>query len=154
MSDSVEQKLAELGLTLPSAAAPAANYVPYVLAGGMLYISGQLPMADGVVAYKGHLGANVSLDDGKAAARQCALNILAQVQAALGSFDRVAQVVRLGGFVASTADYTDHPQVVNGASDLMVAVFGDKGRHARAAVGVSALPRGAAVEVEAVFAVI
>jgi enamine deaminase RidA (YjgF/YER057c/UK114 family) len=153
MAGEAEHNLEALGLLLPSAAAPAANYVPAVLAGGMLYISGQLPMRDGVVAYKGHLGADVSLEDGKAAAQLCALNILAQAKAMLGDLDRVTRVVRLGGFVAATPDYTDHPQVVNGASDLMVAVLGAKGQHARAAVGVASLPRGAAVEVEAVFAV-
>jgi len=149
----IEARLAQLGITLPQAAAPAANYVPTVIAGGMLYISGQLPMQDGKVAQTGHLGGGVSIEQGQAAARLCAINILAQAKAALGDLDRIERCVRLGAFVSSTPDFTDHPKVANGASDLMVEVLGDKGRHARAAVGAPSLPLGVSVEVDAVFAI-
>jgi len=147
----VEQKLAELGLQLPAAAAPVANYVGYTTSGKTVYVSGQLPFEDGKLAYVGKLGAGVSTETGYAAGRQCALNILAHLKVACGGdLDRVARVLRLGGFVNSTPEYTDAPKCVNGASDLMVAVFGDAGRHARAAVSVASLPAGAAVEVDAV----
>lgn len=149
---SIAARLAELGITLPAATAPVASYVPVVIEGNMLYVSGQLPLKDGALI-SGHLGRDVSLEDGQRAAELCALNILAQVSAALdGNLDRVSRCVRLGGFVACTADFIDQPKVINGASDLMIKVFGDAGKHARAAVGVPALPRGAAVEVDAVFA--
>ena len=154
MPDSIEARLAAQGITLPTAAAPAGNYVPYVLEGGLLTISGQLPIENGAVAVTGLLGAAVSLEDGQRAARLCCINILAQAKAALGDLGRIRRCVRVGGFVASTADFTDQPQVINGASDLMVAALGDAGRHARVAVGASALPRNAAVEVEAQFAVV
>ena len=144
-------KLAELGLTLPAAAAPVANYVGYTVSGKTVYISGQLPFRDGKLTCVGKLGAGVSIDDGYAAGRQCGLNILAHLKAACGGdLDRVSRVLRLGGFVNSTPEFTDAPKCVNGASDLMVAVFGDAGRHARAAVSVASLPAGAAVEVDAV----
>ncbi len=146
-----EQKLAALGLELPIAAAPVANYVGYTVSGKTVYISGQLPFRDGKIAYAGRLGAGVFVEDGYAAGRQCGLNILAQLKAACGGdLDRVARVLRLGGFVNSSPEFTDAPKCVNGASDLMVAVFGDAGRHARAAVGVASLPAGAAVEVDAI----
>jgi enamine deaminase RidA (YjgF/YER057c/UK114 family) len=146
-----EQKLAALGLELPVAAAPVANYVGYTVSGKTVYISGQLPFRDGKVAYAGRLGAELSVEEGYAAGRQCGLNILAQLKAACGGdLDRVARVLRLGGFVNSSPEFTDAPKCVNGASDLMVAVFGDAGRHARAAVGVASLPAGAAVEVDAI----
>ena len=151
MTDHVHAKLAELGLSLPKAAAPVAAYVPTVEAGGLLHVSGQLPFRDGKVV-TGRLGDGVSIEDGQAAAELCALMILAQVDAALGGFQRVARIVKLGVFVNSTADFTDQPKVGNGASELMVALFGDAGRHARAAVGVAALPLGAAVEVDAIIA--
>lgn len=141
----IETKLAELGITLPDAPAPAANYVPYVISGKMLFVSGQIS------ALKGRVGADLTTEQGAEAARGCGLSLLAQARAALGSLDRVARVVKLGGFVNSTGDFTDQPEVINGCSNLMVEVFGDKGRHARAAVSVPALPRGVAVEVEAVF---
>ena len=151
MSNKIKNRLAELGISLPQLAAPVANYVPAVISGSMLYISGQLPMKDGQMI-KGHLGKDVSIEQGQEAARTCALNIITQASAALnGDLDRVVRCVKLGGFVSSTPDFTDHPKVVNGASDFIVNVFGDAGRHARAAVGVAALPLGAAVEVEAVF---
>jgi enamine deaminase RidA (YjgF/YER057c/UK114 family) len=151
MAATIAQRLAELGIELPSPAAPAANYVPARLSGNLLVISGQLPMEGGSLRYKGKLGGGVSLEDGQAAARLCAINILAQIKAAYGDLDRIAACLRLGGFVACTADFSDHPKVINGASDLMVAVLGDAGRHARAAVGVPSLPFDAAVEVEGLF---
>jgi enamine deaminase RidA (YjgF/YER057c/UK114 family) len=150
MSEAIK-KLAALGLELPAAAAPVANYVGYTISGKTVYISGQLPFKEGKVICVGKLGAGVSLDDGYAAGRQCGLNILAHLQAACGGdLDRVARVLRLGGFVNSTPEFIDAPKCVNGASDLMVAVFGDAGRHARAAVCVASLPAGAAIEIEAV----
>lgn len=145
----IAQKLTALSITLPDAAAPAANYVPFVKSGNLLFISGQLPFDQGQLIHKGRLGENVSLEDGYKAARQCAINIIAQIRAA-GGLEKVTRIVRLGGFVNSTADFTDQPKVVNGASDLFVEVFGDAGRHARAAVGVPSLPLGVAVEVDAV----
>ncbi len=153
MAGTIEQKLATLGITLHTPAAPVANYVGFVRTGNLLIISGQVSMdADGKMT-KGKLGAGVSIDQGNAAARVCAINLLAQVKAALGDLDKVARVVRLGGFVNSTPDFVDGPKVLNGASDLMVAVFGEKGRHARSTIGVAALPGDASVEVEAIFEV-
>ena len=151
MTDAVIAKLAELGLTLPQAAAPVAAYVPTVEACGLLHVSGQLPFVDGQLV-RGRLGENVTVEQGQAAAQACALMLLAQVKAALGGFDRVERVVKLGAFIASTADFTDQPKVANGASELMVAAFGEAGKHARSAVGVPVLPLGAAVEVDAIFA--
>ncbi len=151
MNGKVEARLQSLGIVLPAAPNPVANYVPSCVAGNLLFISGQISRdADGTVT-KGRLGAELTVEQGRAAARLAALNVLAQVKAALGELDRVAQVVRLTGFVSATPEFTDHPQVVNGASDLMVEVLGDKGRHTRAAVGVSSLPMGCAVEVDAVL---
>ncbi len=149
MTERVDRKLAELGLTLPAAAAPVASYVPTVDAYGMLHISGQLPFRDGAVI-TGRLGENVDIAEGTAAAQACALMLVAQIKAALGGLHRVERIVKLGVFVNSTPDFTDQPEVANGASDLMVALFGDAGKHARAAVGVASLPRGAAVEVDAI----
>lgn len=149
---SIEAKLAELGIILPEPAAPVAAYVPVVVAGGLAHVSGQLPFVDGKLV-TGRLGEDVSLEDGNAAARACGLMLLAQVKAALGSLDRVERVVKLGAFVNSAGSFTDQPKVANGASELMVEVFGDAGRHARSAVGVPVLPLGAAVEVDAIFAV-
>lgn len=148
----VDARLAELGLTLPQPAAPVASYVPVVIAGGLAHVSGQVSFVDGQLL-KGRLGEDVSLEDGVRAAQGCGLMILAQLKAALGSFARVERVVKLGGFVNSAAGFTDQPKVVNGASDLMVAVFGDTGKHARSAVGVPALPLGVAVEIDAIVAV-
>lgn len=147
----VNKTLADLGITLPTAPAPAANYVPFVRTGDLLYVSGQVSMdADGLV--RGTLGENMSVEDAQKAARLCALNLLAQVSAACdGDLNKVVQVVKLTGFVNSTADFNQHPQVINGASDLMAEVFGDAGKHARAAVGSSSLPLGVAVEVEGIF---
>ena len=149
---SIDAKLAELGLTLPAAAAPVAAYVPVVIAGGFAYVSGQVSFVDGTLV-KGRLGEDVSLGQGIAAAQGCGLMILAQLKAALGSLDRVERVVKLGAFVNCTADFTDQPKVANGASELMVAVFGEAGKHARAAVGAPSLPLGVAVEVDAIVAV-
>lgn len=154
MTTHVDRKLEELGLTLPEAAAPVASYVPTVAAGGLLHVSGQIPFdADGQLIL-GRLGEEgYDLAYGQEAAKRCALMVVAQAKAALGGLDRVQRIVKLGVFVNSTPDYTDHPQVANGASDLMVALFGDAGKHARAAVGVASLPRGVAVEVDAIIAV-
>ncbi|WP_260597616.1 RidA family protein [Sphingomonas endolithica] len=149
MTERVDTKLAELGLTLPQAAAPIASYVPAVEAGGLLHVSGQLPFKDGAVMI-GRLGEDRDLAYGQEAARACALMVVAQVKLALGDLARVKRIVKLGVFINSHADFTDQPKVANGASDLMVALFGDAGKHARAAVGVPALPLGAAVEIDAI----
>jgi enamine deaminase RidA (YjgF/YER057c/UK114 family) len=151
MSGRIEARLKELGIALPKAAAPAANYVPFVVTGNLVFVSGQLPFENGELKHKGIVGADVSVEDAVKAARLCALNLIAQVQAAVGDLDMVARVIKLGGFVASAPTFTEQPKVVNGASDLMVEVFGDLGKHARAAVGVAALPLGVAVEVDGVF---
>ena len=148
----ITAKLAELGLTLPEAAAPVAAYVPVVIAGGLAHVSGQLPFVEGRLV-RGRLGEDVSLEEGYAAARACGLMLIAQLKAALGSLDRVERIVKLGGYVNSAADFTDQPKVVNGASELMVALFGEPGKHARSAIGVPTLPLGAAVEVDAIVAV-
>jgi len=154
MAGTVEAKLAGLGITLPTPTAPIANYVPFVRSGNMLVVSGQLCFGgDGKLIAKGQLGGAVSVEDGQKAARASAINLLAQVKAALGDLDKVTRVVRLGGFINSAPGFTDGPKVMNGASDLMVEVFGDKGRHARTTVGVSALPADAAMEVEGLFEV-
>lgn len=152
MAGAVDDKLKELGIVLAQAPAPVANYVPAVRTGNLLMVSGQLCFdGDGKIAVKGRLGGGVSIEDGQKAARACAVNLLAQVKAALGDLDRVSRVVRLGGFINSVPGFAEGPKVMNGASDLMVAVFGDKGRHARTTVGVAALPADAAVEVEGLF---
>ncbi len=152
MTDRIDQKLAELGLTLPTAAAPVATYVPAVEAGGLLHVSGQLPFRDGKVV-TGQLGGDLDVATGQEAAKLCALMVIAQAKAALGDLSRVTRIVKLGVFVNSAPGFGDQPEVANGASDLMVAVFDDAGKHARAAVGVAALPRNAAVEVDAIIAV-
>jgi enamine deaminase RidA (YjgF/YER057c/UK114 family) len=151
MSGEIAARLAALGLELPPAPAPIANYVPYLVAGELLFIAGQVSRAADGTMLTGTLGAGVTLTEGQAAARACALNILAQANAALGTLDRIAQVLRLTGYVNATPEFHDLPQVVNGASDLLVEVLGDKGRHTRAAVGVAALPGNAAVEVDAIL---
>ena len=148
---SVEQRLKDLGITLPVPAAAVANYVPFVVTGNLVFVSGQLPLENGKPAVLGKLGAEIGVEDGVRAARLCALGLLAQVRAAAGDLDRVKRVVRLTAFVASTPDFTDQPKVVNGASDLMVEVLGDAGRHARVAVGAPSLPLNVAVEIEGVF---
>lgn len=148
---SVEAKLAELGVTLPDAPAPAANYVPYVVSGNMVYVSGQIS-ADENGLITGTLGDDMDVEAGAAAAKRCAMGLLAQVKAACGGdLDRLTRIVKLGAFVNSTADFTQQPQVVNGASDFLVAVLGDAGRHARSAVSSPSLPLGVAVEIDGVF---
>lgn len=148
----IDARLNELGITLPQAAAPVAAYVPVVIAGGLAHVSGQVSFVDGQLV-KGRLGEDLTLDQGIEAAQGCGLMILAQLKAALGSLDRIERVVKLGAFINSTGDFTDQPKVANGASELMVAVFGDAGKHARSAVGVPCLPLGVAVEVDAIVAV-
>lgn len=154
MSD-VETRLAALNLKLPQVAPPAANYVPYVISGKTLYIAGQIPFLNGEKMHQGRLGETLSIEQGQDAARACALNILAQVKAAVdGQWGRVVRCVKLGVFVNGTPAFDQHPAVANGASDLMVAALGEDGKHARAAVGVANLPFGVAVEVDAVFEII
>ena len=154
MAGTGEKKLAELGITLPEPAAPVANYVGFVRSGNLLVVSGQLCFdAGGKLVARGQLGAGVSVEDGQKAARACAVNVLAQIKVALGDLDKVQRVVRLGGFINATPDFLETPKVMNGASDLMVTAFGDKGRHARTTVGVASLPSDAAVEVDAIFEV-
>ncbi|WP_428697306.1 RidA family protein [Stappia sp.] len=153
MSGKIEARIAELGVTLPQAAAPAANYVPFVRTGNQLFVSGQIPMGASGIEYQGKLGAGVSVEDGQAAARLCAINLLAQAKAALGDLDKVVRLVKIVGFVNSAPDFGDQPKVMNGASDFLVEALGDAGRHARSAVGVAGLPFGVAVEVEGIFEV-
>jgi enamine deaminase RidA (YjgF/YER057c/UK114 family) len=147
-----DARLAALKIELPNPAAPAANYVPTVIAGNLLFVAGQITIFNGELRYLGKLGAGIDVETGKQAARLCGLNIISQARAALGgSLDRVKRCVKVGGFVNCTPDFIEHPQVVNGASDLMVEVFGDAGKHARFAVGAVSLPRGVSVEVDAIF---
>src|SRR6201997_4828464 len=154
MAGTADKNLAELGIALPTPASPVANYIPFVRTGSLLFVSGQICLdAAGKLIAKGKLGAEVSVESGQQAARACAVNLLAQVKVALGDLDKVVRVVRLGGFINSTPGFLDGPKVMNGASDLMVAAFGDKGKHARSTVGVAALPADAAVEVEGLFEV-
>ena len=154
MAGTVEQKLAAQGIVLHEPPTPVANYVGFVRSGNLLFVSGQVCVDPaGKLIAKGKLGSGVSVDQGNAAARGCAINLLAQIKAALGDLDKVVRVVRLGGFVNSAPDFLDGPKVLNGASDLMVAAFGDKGRHSRTTVGVASLPADAAVEVEGLFEV-
>lgn len=152
MSTTVEERLRGLGITLPVAAAPAANYVPFIIDNNQLFISGQLPMKDGTLAFEGQVGGAVGMEEAVAAARLCAINILAQAKAAVGDLENVSRCLKLGGFVNAAAGFKDHPAVINGASDLMVAALGDKGRHTRFAVGASGLPFDATVEIDAIFA--
>jgi enamine deaminase RidA (YjgF/YER057c/UK114 family) len=148
----IESRLAELGITLPAAPTPAANYVPFVRTGNQLFVSGQISAtAEGLIT--GKLGADLATEDGAAAARRCGLSLIAQAKAALGDLDQVVRVVKLVGFVNSTPEFTEQPKVINGCSDLMVEVFGEAGRHARSAVSAASLPLGVAVEIEAIFEV-
>ncbi|MBU9223457.1 RidA family protein [Burkholderia multivorans] len=153
MTLNLKERLKELDIDLPeSAPKPGANFLPVKRVGNLLYVSGQVPVRDGVDQYVGKVGRDVTIEDGQAAARLCAVNMLAQVNRAVdGDFSRIAGCVRLGGFVNAAEDFTEHPKVINGASDLMVAVLGDAGRHTRAAVGCISLPRGVAVELEGIF---
>ena len=154
MQTELQQRLADLDLHLPRPSAPVANYVPTTTAGGLLFIAGQVPQLDGRVELVGRVGIELSVEEGRQAARLCALNVLAQLDVAIGGdLERVQGCLRIGGFVRCDHDFADQPMVLNGASDLLVAALGDKGRHARTAVGVSALPRGSAVEVDAIFSV-
>jgi enamine deaminase RidA (YjgF/YER057c/UK114 family) len=153
MAGAVEKKLRELGIVLAEPAAPVANYVPFVRTGNLLMVSGQICLDSGKLVATGQLGGAVSLEEGQKAARACAINLLAQARAALVDLDNVSRVVRLGGFVNSAPGFLDGPKVMNGASDLMVEVFGERGRHARTTVGVSTLPQNAAIEVEGLFEV-
>ena len=152
MAGVIEAKLAELGITVPQVAAPLANYIGYNIVGNLVVVSGQIPLVDGKIAVTGKVGAGVTIEQGQHAARICFVNLLAQLKAATGGdLDRVKRVVRLGGFIAAGPDFTQHALVMNGASDMAVAVFGEKGRHARTTIGVPALPGDAAVEVEGMF---
>jgi enamine deaminase RidA (YjgF/YER057c/UK114 family) len=152
MSGAIDRRLEALGITLPAPAAPVASYVPFVVSGSLVFISGQLPRMAGDPDIRGKLGQEISLDEGKRAARLCALNVLAQLkEACAGDLDRVARCVKLGGFVNAVPDFREHSQVVNGASDLIVEIFGERGRHTRFAVGAPSLPFDAAVELDAVF---
>ena len=154
MAERIDERLKSLGITLPAVRAPAANYVPFVRTGSLLYVAGQICAAAGHPPYTGKVGGSIDLATAQAAARVCALNILAVAASACGGdLDRILRCVRLGGFVNVAPGFTDVPLVVNGASDLIVEIFGDAGRHARTAVGVAELPRGVAVEVDAVFEV-
>ena len=151
MTQSISDRLNELGIKLPDAPAPAANYVPYVQTGNLLFISGQVPMVNGAIEVTGKVGADVSVETAQQQARICTINILAQINAATGGdLSQVKQVVKLGGFVACADDFTNQPEVINGASDLMADLFGSAGQHARFAVGTNALPRGVCVEIDAV----
>jgi enamine deaminase RidA (YjgF/YER057c/UK114 family) len=150
----IKTRLADLGITLPTPMAPMANYVPFVRSGSLVIVSGQVPALDGAIAYTGKVGADVSEEDGRKAARLCLINVLAQLNMALdGDLDRVVRVIRLGGFIAAAPSFTRHAIIMNGASDLAVEVFGDAGRHARSTIGVPSLPGDAAVEVEGMFEV-
>lgn len=151
MPGKIAARLAELKIELPKAAAPVANYVPVVVTGNHAYLSGQITVWNGEFQFKGQLGKELQIEDGQKAARLCGLNIIAQLQAALGDLDRVRRCVKLNVFVNSTPTFTDQPKVANGVSDLMAEVFGDAGKHARSAVGVAQLPLGVSVEVDAVF---
>ena len=152
MTGAIDSRLAELGIALPDAPAPAANYVPWVVTGNLVFIAGQVPFRDGALSHVGKLGEAFTVEDGRECARVVAINILAQLRAACGGdLDRVRRCVKLGGFVNATPDFTDQPAVINGASDLIVEVFGEAGRHARFAVGAPSLPFDAAVEIDAVF---
>ena len=153
MTESISSRLNDLGLTLPPAPAPVATYTPTLMSGNLLFISGQISKPANADIITGTLGANLTLDDGIEAARVCALNILAQANAALGNLDLIEHVARLNGFVCATPDFTDHPKVINGASDLMVKILGDAGKHTRAAIGVASLPAGCAVEIDAILVI-
>lgn len=153
MSATVEENLKTLGIDLPKAAAPAANYVPFMQTGNLLFTAGQLPLRDGHLIATGLLGQDLDASKGQEAARQCAINILAQAKAALGDLDRISRIIKITVFVASAPDFTTQHLVANGASDLLVAALGDKGKHARSAVGVSSLPLNAPVEIEAIIEV-
>ncbi len=150
---SVETKLNELGLKLPEVPSPQGSYLPFVVSQGQVYLSGALPMTGGVLLNPGIVGAEVTQDEARDAAKVCVLNLLANLKVAIGDLDRVSQVVRLGGFVASAPNFTNQPEVINAASDLIVSIFGDRGKHSRFAVGVASLPRNSCVEIDAIVAI-
>ncbi len=151
MSDTIESRLKDRGITLPVAAAPAANYLPFTISGNTLYLSGQLPMENGKVAVTGLVGRDVDVAAAQRAAELCAINILAQARAALGDLGRIRRILKLNGFVASMPDFTEQHLVINGASNLIADILGDAGKHARAAVGMAALPLNASVEIDAII---
>lgn len=152
MTGTIDARLTELGISLPQAAAPAANYVPYVVSGNLVHVSGQVTVKDGALVHIGKVGVEIDVDEAYQAAKLCGLNLIAQAKAACGGdLDRISRVVKLGGFVNCLADFTDHPKVINGASDLMAEVFGDAGHHARFAVGAASLPFNVAVEIDGLF---
>lgn len=152
MAGKIDSRLAEKNIEIPEAASPVANYVPYVTVGNLVFVSGQITLDSGTLRYQGKVGDDISLEEGQAAARLCGLNLIAQVRKACnGDLDRVKRVLKLGGFVNGAPDFVSQPQVINGASDLMVEVFGDAGRHARSAVGATSLPLGVAVEIDGIF---
>ncbi|MFD1326837.1 RidA family protein [Mycoplana ramosa] len=151
MSAEIENRVKELGYDIPTAAAPAANYVPYIISGSVLHISGQLPIADGKIAVTGHLGKDVDVATGQKAAELCAVNLLAQAKAALGDLSRIKRIIKINGFVASAPTFVEQHLVINGASNLLVNALGEPGKHARAAVGMAALPLNAAVEIDAIM---
>lgn len=152
MTENIEQKITGLGLQLPAAPAPAGNYVPYVITGNLIFVSGQIPLGPNGPEFQGKVGEKFSIEQGQAAAQLCILNMFAQLKSALeGDLDRITRCVKLGGFVNAPADFSQHPQVINGASDLMVDILGDAGRHARFAVGATNLPLDVAVEVDGIF---
>lgn len=153
MAGKIDARLAELGITLPQATAPVANYVPYVVSGKLVHISGQITLENGELKFIGKLGKEYDVETGQQAARLCALNLIAQLKSAIGDLDNVTRVVKLNAFVNSAPEFTDQPKVVNGASDTMVEVFGEVGKHARSAVGVASLPLGVAVEIDGIFEV-
>lgn len=150
MSDTIEKRLSALGVTIPAAAAPAANYVPYAQTGNLIFTAGQLPLADGKLQATGLLGRDLDVEAGKKGAKLCAINVLAQIKAATGDLERIGRLVKITVFVASAADFTEQHLVANGASDFLAEALGDRGAHARSAVGVAVLPLNAAVEVEAI----
>ncbi|MGI9381475.1 MAG: RidA family protein [Methyloligellaceae bacterium] len=153
MKNSIENRLESLGIQLPDAPAPAANYIPYLVEGGILFISGQISKAGDGGLITGKLGADLDIEAGQEAAKVCAINILAQAKAALGDLDRIKNMIKLGGFVNATPEFSDHPQVINGASNFLAEVLGDKGQHTRFAVGVAGLPFNVAVEIDAQIAI-
>lgn len=155
MTGKIEARLQELGLDMPTPAAPAANYAPFVVSGRQVFLAGQIPLWNGELKHVGKLGAGLGFKDGQAAARICALNLIAQAKAACGGdLDRLVRWIKINGYVNSAPDFTDQPKVMNGASDLLVEVFGERGRHARAAVGVASLPFGVAVEIDGIFEIV
>jgi enamine deaminase RidA (YjgF/YER057c/UK114 family) len=151
MGETIEKRLSDLGITLPAAAAPAANYVPFMVSGKLVFTAGQLPLKEGKLTATGLLGRDVDVAGGKEAAKQCAVNILAQAKAALGDLEKIRRIVKISVFVASSSDFTEQHLVANGASDFLVAALGERGKHARSAVGVASLPLNAAVEIEAII---